>query len=132
MFHRNTEKLESLIGSSSSFRGDVETKGTIRVDGMIEGNITADWVVIGEKAHIKGDITARGIVIGGRVDGCLKAKEVVEIKGKGMLYGEIHTSKLNIAEGAVFEGRSSMQREEAKVIELPTKEKETSSGRVVK
>ncbi len=123
MFHKNTEKLESLVGSSSTFRGDIDTKGTIRIDGIVEGNVGADWVVIGEKAHVRGDITSRGIVVGGRIDGNLRAKEIVEIRSKGQVCGEIHTSKLTVIEGAVFEGRSSMQREESNVVELLTKEK---------
>lgn len=123
MFHKNTEKLESLVGSNSTFKGDIDTKGTLRIDGVIEGNINADWVVIGEKAHVRGDIHSRGIVVGGKIDGNLRAKEIVEIRSKGQVCGEIHTSKLTIIEGAVFDGRSSMHREEAKVVELLSKEK---------
>lgn len=118
MFHKNTEKLESLIGSSSSVKGEIQSKGTLRIDGSVEGDMAADWVVIGEKALIKGNITARGIVVGGRVEGNLRAKEIVEIRNKGQVYGEISTSKLTIAEGGIFEGRSSMQKEESKIVEL--------------
>jgi cytoskeletal protein CcmA (bactofilin family) len=118
MFNKNVEKLESFIGANSTFKGDIETKGTLRVDGVVEGSIVADWVVLGDKSHVKGDVTARGIVIGGRVDGNLKAKEIVEIKNKGQHFGEIFTSKLVIAEGGVFDGRSRMHHDEAKVIEL--------------
>jgi cytoskeletal protein CcmA (bactofilin family) len=128
MFHKNTEKLESLIGSNSSVRGEIESKGTLRADGSIEGNINADWVVVGEKAQIKGNITARGIVIGGRVEGNLKAKEIVEIKNKGQVYGEVFTPKLTIAEGGIFDGRSSMQREEeSKIVELAARTKAEQS-----
>ncbi|MBA4373525.1 MAG: hypothetical protein C0402_11770 [Thermodesulfovibrio sp.] len=123
MFHKNTEKLESLIGSNSTFKGDIDTKGTIRIDGVIEGNVSADWVVIGEKAQVRGDIASRGIVVGGRVDGNLRAKEIVEIRSKGQVCGEIHTSKLTVIEGAVFDGRSSMHKEESNVVELLPKEK---------
>lgn len=123
MFHRNTEKLESFIGSNSSFKGEIDSKGTLRVDGIVEGNINADWVVLGESSHVRGDISARGIVVGGRVDGNLKAKEIVEIKNKGQIYGDIFSVKLTIAEGAIFDGRSSMHRDEGKVVELIHKEK---------
>jgi cytoskeletal protein CcmA (bactofilin family) len=123
MFNKNTEKLESFIGANSTFKGDVETKGTLRVDGVVEGNIAADWVVLGEKSHVKGDIAVRGIVVGGKIDGNVRAKEIVEIKNKGRLCGEIFTSKLMVAEGGVFDGRSSMRHEEAKVIELQAIEK---------
>jgi cytoskeletal protein CcmA (bactofilin family) len=124
MFNKNTEKLESFIGANSTFKGDIDTKGTLRVDGIVEGNVGADWVVLGDKSHVKGDITARGVVIGGRIDGNLKVKEIVEIKVKGRLYGEIFTGKLVIAEGGIFEGRSRMQHhEESKVIEFQPAEK---------
>jgi len=123
MFHKNTEKLESFIGSNSVFKGDIDSKGTLRVDGVVLGNISADWLIVGEKAHITGDISARGIVIGGKIDGNVKAKEIVEIKNKGHINGEITSKKLIVAEGGIFEGRSTMPREDSKVIELQTAEK---------
>jgi cytoskeletal protein CcmA (bactofilin family) len=123
MFHKNTEKLESFIGTNSVFKGDVDSKGTLRVDGVVLGNISADWLIVGEKAHITGDVTARGIVIGGKIDGNVKAKEIVEIKNKGHINGNIISKKLVIAEGGIFEGKSTMPREDSKVIELQTAEK---------
>lgn len=122
MFHRNTEKLESLVGADSTFKGDICTKGTLRIDGNIEGNIEADWVILGEKSHVKGDITARGIVVGGKVQGNLTLREVCEIRNKGEISGELNTVKLVIAEGGIFDGRSIMRKEETKVVELFSKE----------
>ena len=121
MFTKNTEKLESLIGANSNFKGDINTKGTLRVDGTMEGNVNADWVILGEKACLKGDVTARGIIIGGRVDGNLRAKEIVEIKSKGQVSGDISTNKLTIIEGGMFDGKSTMQKSESKVVEFQTK-----------
>lgn len=123
MFHRNTEKLESLVGADSVFRGHITSKGTLRVDGQVEGNLEADWIVLGEKGCVKGDISARGVVIGGRVEGNLTAKEICEIRNKGQIIGEIVTTKLIISEGAVFHGKSTMRHEEPKVVELFAKEK---------
>ena len=122
MFHRNTEKLESLVGADSSFKGNICTKGTLRIDGNIEGNIEADWVILGEKAHVRGDITARGVVVGGKVLGNLIIKEICEIRNKGEILGELNTSKLVITEGGIFDGRSTMRKEETKVVELFSKE----------
>ena len=124
MFNKNTEKLESFIGANSTFKGDIETKGTLRVDGIVNGNIHADWVVLGDKSHVKGDITVRGIVVGGRVDGNIKAKELVEIKNKGQIFGEIVTGKLVVVEGGVLDGRSRMHHEESgKFIEFQSLDK---------
>jgi cytoskeletal protein CcmA (bactofilin family) len=121
MFTKNTEKLESFIGANSKFRGDIETKGTLRIDGILEGNVQADWVILGEKSSVRGDITGRGIIIGGSVDGNLRAKEIIEIKSKGRVTGDIATSKLTISEGGVFDGRSAMQNGESKVLEFQSK-----------
>ena len=121
MFNKNTEKLESLIGANSGFKGDIDTKGTLRIDGNMEGNVNADWIIIGEQARVKGDINARGIIVGGKIEGNLRAKEIVEIKSKGQVIGDIYTIKLTVVEGGMFEGRSSMAKDEAKVVELQTK-----------
>ena len=123
MFSKNTEKLESFIGINSNFKGDIKTPGTLRIDGTVEGNIETDWLILGETSHLKGDVTSRGIIVGGRVDGNLNAREIIEIKAKGQFTGELTTPKLSIAEGAMFDGRSSMIREESNVIELQAKEK---------
>lgn len=123
MFHRNKEKLESFIGPNSNFKGDINTSGTLRIDGSIEGNVNADWVILSEKGFLKGDVTAKGIVIGGKIEGNLKAEEIVEIKSKGEVYGDIFANKLSIVEGGIFNGRSSIQRDESKVVELQSKKK---------
>jgi cytoskeletal protein CcmA (bactofilin family) len=122
MFHRNTEKLESLVGAESSFKGNICTKGTLRIDGSIEGNIEADWVILGEKSHVSGDITARGVVVGGKVQGNLSVREICEIRNKGEIFGELIAAKLVVAEGGIFDGRSTMRKEETKVVELFSKE----------
>lgn len=123
MFSKNTEKLESLVGTNSHFKGDIKSRGTLRVDGSVEGNVEADWLILGEKAHLKGDVTARGIIVGGKIEGVLTAKEILEIKSKGRVIGEITTPKLLVSEGGMLEGRSSMNRESSNVVDLPVKEK---------
>lgn len=122
MFHRNKEKLESFVGVNSNFKGDMDTKGTLRIDGTMDGNVIADWVILGEKASLKGNIAARGIIIGGKVEGNLKAKEIIEVKSKGQVSGDISTTKLSIVEGAVFNGKAFMEKEESKIVEFQAKE----------
>ena len=121
MFYRNAEKLESIIGAGSLFKGNIETKGTLRIDGQMEGHVKADWVILGEKSSVKGDVTARGIIIGGRIEGNVHAKEIAEIKAKGQVWGEIQAPKMAMAEGAIFDGRSSMARAEDNILEFQSK-----------
>ena len=123
MFSRNTEKLESLVGLNSLFKGDIKSKGTLRIDGTVEGNVDADWLILGEKAYLKGDATAKGIIVGGKIEGIVHATEILEIKPKGQVVGDIHATKLAVSEGGILIGHSSMQKEESKVVELHSKER---------
>ena len=121
MFTKESEKLESLIGAKSDFQGEVNVKGTLRIDGLIHGRLNADCVILSETAVVQGDITAKKIIVAGKVEGNLRAQEMVEIKAKGRVLGEIFTNKLSVTEGGEFNGKIEMKREEAKVIDFGAK-----------
>ena len=111
MFNKKSpQKLETIIGNESTVTGELNIKGTLRVDGIIEGDVFADWVIVGETGRIKGNVKSRGMVVGGSVEGNIDATEIVELKGKGEVTGEICTVKLAMSEGAVFDGRSTMKK----------------------
>jgi cytoskeletal protein CcmA (bactofilin family) len=118
MFKKQSDKLESLIGAGSEFRGDISVSGTLRIDGNFLGNATASWIVVGEEAVIKGDLKASGIFIGGRIDGNVNADDVVEIKPTGYFFGDICSKRLVIAEGGIFVGRSIRHEDETRLIDL--------------
>lgn len=110
MFGKNSKKLQTIIGEQSEFKGEMTVKETIRIDGFLEGDVRADWVIVGEAGRIAGNISSRGTVIGGTVEGNIDAEEIVELKHKARVFGEIQTGKLSVAEGAVFEGQSRMKK----------------------
>jgi cytoskeletal protein CcmA (bactofilin family) len=121
MLFKKEDKLEGLIGARCEFKGDMTTEGTLRVDGKVIGNVKADWMIIGEGATIQGDISVRGIVIGGNLNGTVRAREVIDIRTTGHLIGDMHTKKLIIAEGGIFEGHSHFDKGETTVIDFPSK-----------
>jgi cytoskeletal protein CcmA (bactofilin family) len=108
MFGKGSRTLETIVGSDTRIAGKVSVKGTIRVDGIVEGDVEADWVVVGEAGKIQGNTRARGVVVGGSVEGNIEAAESVELREKATMVGEIHAPKLGISEGAVFDGRARM------------------------
>ncbi len=110
MFSKKQQRLETIIGPESNVKGELASKGTLRIDGTLDGNISADWVIIGETGVVTGDVAATGMIIGGRIKGNIRASEMVEIRTKGEVVGEIYTGKLTIQEGAIFDGHSIMQR----------------------
>ena len=58
MFSKNSDKMDSLIGARSEFQGEFVVKGTLRVDGRVDGRVNADCVIVSETAVIKGEVTA--------------------------------------------------------------------------
>jgi cytoskeletal protein CcmA (bactofilin family) len=127
MFHKNSEKLKSFLGSESEFQGDLVTKGILRMDGIVQGKIQADQVIVSETSVIKGEIIAKRIVVGGRVEGCLRGQEIVEITANGKVTGDVFTNKLLVMEGAEFNGRIEMKAEQ-NVFEFDAKGKGVSAS----
>jgi len=109
MFGKESRKLETIIGDGTRIAGEVGVTGTLRIDGFVEGDIQADWVVVGETGKIRGNTRTRGMVVGGKVEGNIEATETVELKEKAVMVGEIRAPKLAVSEGAVFDGFSRMK-----------------------
>ena len=110
MFLRSN-KIESLVGEDAKFNGDLVIKGTIRIDGNVFGNVDVDWLILGEKAFLQGNVSARGVVVGGKMEGNIDAKEIVCIKNKGNVKGNIRTAKLTVDEGGILDGMMMMSAE---------------------
>lgn len=108
--HEAQGSLETLIGQDSIIRGEIISKGVVRLDGTLEGSIQADYLILGRSGSVKGDMSAREIVVDGTVEGDLHAEELVEINPDGAVEGNIRTAKLIITEGAFFSGTSFMER----------------------
>jgi len=113
--------LETIIGAESDFQGTLHSKGSVRIDGKIEGGVSAEGVILGDRGEVQGDISARAVVVGGKVTGNIHATESLELLAKSQVFGDLHAPQLLIAEGAIFEGSCLMASEKAKVIELNAK-----------
>jgi len=101
-------RVETMIDPDTCFQGDVQTQGSVRIDGRVEGNITADGLFLGESGEVQGDISAKTVIISGKVVGNIFAEQYVELHPQGQIYGDIKAAKLSIAEGAVYEGKCAM------------------------
>jgi len=123
MLFSKQPSLEIIVGPESAIRGDITSKGTVRIDGGVEGSITADCVIIGAKGVVTGDATVRQMIVGGWIVGNIRATEGVDIQRTGDVCGDIFSARLSIAEGGKFDGRSTMQRTK----EIPYKGEETVS-----
>lgn len=103
-------EINTLLGRGSEFEGKLTFEGTVRIDGKLSGEIFSDDVlVIGEGAEVHAEIDIGEIIIQGTVIGNIRAKRGIEIHAPGRVRGDISTPALQIARGAVFEGRSHME-----------------------
>jgi len=114
MFGKNKTKgnrVNSFLGEDTVFRGEVQTKGTLRVDGEFDGTLQADTVIVGEKARIKGKIVAKSVIVNGRIEANSIDAKSVTIQTKGQVYGEVRTPSIVIFEGGIFEGKCIKAKE---------------------
>lgn len=99
----------TIIGAGVVLEGKLSSNGNIRVDGAINGDISANGsVTVGETGEITGEIKAEVISIGGKVTGSINSKEKAVLESKAMLKGDIVTKILVVEAGAIFDGSSKM------------------------
>jgi cytoskeletal protein CcmA (bactofilin family) len=99
----------SVFDAQMSVEGDVETEGTLRVDGRLRGDVKrADVVVLAAGASIVGNISAREVIIGGTVTGNVTAVQRVELQESGAVAGDIEAGAIMIQEGGKVDGRMSI------------------------
>lgn len=108
-FSKPKYKVDGLIGSNTTFRGEVTFTGGMRIEGDIFGNITStdpeSVVVIAEGATIEGDITAAYVVINGTVTGNVYSQKLLELEEKGRIVGDMTYEMVQMHSGAVVSGR---------------------------
>jgi cytoskeletal protein CcmA (bactofilin family) len=102
-------ELNGFLDRGATFRGEMEFEDTMRIDGKFNGKIhSKNELIVGESAHIEGDIHVGRIAISGTVVGKIVADTRVEIHRNGKVYSDIETPALIIEEGAIFQGNCVM------------------------
>jgi cytoskeletal protein CcmA (bactofilin family) len=96
----------SLIAAGTTLKGDITSNGDIRIDGTLLGNMQCTAkVIIGANGVVEGDITGQQADIMGKVNGTIKVKELLQLKGGSVVSGNLHASKLQIEPSASFNGQ---------------------------
>lgn len=106
----------TIIGAGTVINGDISSNGDIRIDGTIIGNLSSKAkVLVGQEGIVEGDITGQQADIMGKVTGMLKIKELLQLRGKCNVNGELYAGKLEVEPTATFNGSCHMG---ANVVEL--------------
>ena len=105
----------SIIAVGMTVRGDLESNGTVKVEGTVEGHVQAkNQVLVAKGGVVDGDIDAREAVIGGQANGAIRALDRVEIQAGATVNGDITTRRISVAEGGSLNGLIRMGEQGAK------------------
>ena len=106
---------KSVIGNDLKIIGQglkIISRGTLQVDGEVEGDVQAAEIIIGEQGKVTGMVAGQQVVVRGKVSGVVCAKNVA-LQATSEVQGDIHHMSFAIEQGAMFEGRSRRAADES-------------------
>jgi len=105
----STAGLIGCLYKGSRVSGHLSFQGPARIDGTVDGDIQCGGALtIGESAEIRAKISGQVVIIRGKVEGNVSAREKLELLAPARLIGNVSTPRLIVAEGVVFDGDCSM------------------------
>jgi cytoskeletal protein CcmA (bactofilin family) len=126
--HNNPDEVETVVGPSVVVEGDFASEGNIIVKGTVSGSVKTSKLLAVEKgASIFANVKAGGALVAGSIKGNVKVVDKLELTETAQVLGDIECKILNVAPGALIQGKVSM-----KGIQLADEKKEKVSmlGRV--
>lgn len=105
----NIKEVETIIGQSVKVKGNFHGQGNIVVEGSVEGSIkTKSFLLVGEKAKITADISAKNARISGEVVGNVRVSGYLEINSTAKVIGNLDVEQISIEKGAIVNGHCQM------------------------
>ncbi len=119
----------SIVGAGMVVRGDLESNGVVKVEGVVEGHVQArSQVLVAKEGSVHGDIDTTEAVVGGSVSGSIRATDRVEVQAGASVDGDITTRRISVAEGANLNGLIRMNAAPESAAETPADAK--AAGRL--
>jgi cytoskeletal protein CcmA (bactofilin family) len=105
----NGTGAKNVLSSDVEIKGNLKFSGELTFEGKIDGEVQTDGVLnLGDSAIVNGNINAQSVIVRGKVNGNIVAKEKIEIKTKAELFGDVRASKLAVEEGVTFVGKAEV------------------------
>jgi cytoskeletal protein CcmA (bactofilin family) len=94
------------IGKSLQIKGEVIGTESLYIDGKVEGAIKlpGNRVTVSRDAHVSANITAREVVVFGKVSGNIYASDCVDLRSEGSVTGDVTAQRITVGDGAFFDG----------------------------
>jgi cytoskeletal protein CcmA (bactofilin family) len=117
---------QATIGKGLTIKGEINGSESLYIDGKVEGsvNLPGNRVTVGRNGQVAASITAREIVVLGKVRGNVTATDRVDIRAEGSLSGDVAAARISIEDGAFFKGGIDIHKPEGKqaAVVAPTPE----------
>lgn len=115
----NGTGAKNVLSSDVEIKGNLKFTGELTFEGKIDGEIQTEGTLnLGDSAVVNGNINAQAVVVRGKVNGNIVAKDKIDIKTKAELFGDIRASKLSVEEGVTFVGKAEVNPN--KISPMPT------------
>ncbi|HEY0997769.1 MAG TPA: polymer-forming cytoskeletal protein [Gemmatimonadaceae bacterium] len=102
---RNAEAGYSVVDDHLTVRGELDTEGTVRVDGHVEGRLHRVGVlIVGPAGSVTGDVEAREVVVAGTILGSVQASKRIEVQATAKVRGDVSAGAMQLHEGGVVHG----------------------------
>jgi cytoskeletal protein CcmA (bactofilin family) len=113
----NSPLEQATIGRSVTIKGEITGAEALYIDGRIEGsiNVPEHRVTIGRHGSIQANISAREVVIMGKVVGNVECSDRLDLRGEGTLTGDVVTQRISVEDGAIMKGSIQVRTSGAKV-----------------
>ena len=104
------------IGKSVVIKGELSGSEDLYVDGNVEGKIEMrnHSLTVGPNGVVKADVSAKAVVVQGKLDGSVNASDRVELRKSAVVTGDVTTQRIAIEEGAFLKGKIDIQKEAGK------------------
>lgn len=116
MFDKKPKSYTDLLGKTNRIvegtiiKGNILSHADFRLDGDLVGNFHSEGkIVIGPAGSVKGDIVCRNADIEGKFEGKIQVTEILNIKAKASIHGEVVCGKLSVEPGAEFSASCVMK-----------------------
>ena len=121
---------QATIGKSLVIKGEVTGSESLYIDGRVEGsiNLSGNRVTVGRNGMVAANISAREIVVLGKVRGNLTASDRVDIRSDGSLTGDVVAARISIEDGAFFKGGIDIRKGGQQSAKLNGEDKAVSSS----
>jgi len=119
----------ACIGASLEIKGRITGEEDLQIDGKVEGPIAirGHRLTVGRSGQLNSEVSARELVVYGKLSGNINASDRVEIKKDGAVIGDIQTARISIEDGAVFKGRIEIERPGMKSAPAPAPKPEPAA-----